>query len=99
MKIKKGDNVIVIAGKDKGKTGKILRAMPKDSSVIVEGLNLRKKHQKARQQDKKGQVIEFAVPMHVSNVMLVEAGKPVKVAKKVVGDKKERVSRKSGKTV
>lgn len=99
MKIKKGDNVIVIAGKDKGKTGKILRAMPKDSSVIVEGLNLRKKHQKARQQDKKGQVIEFAVPMHVSNVMLVEAGKPVKVAKKVVGGKKERVSRKSGKTV
>lgn len=99
MKIKKGDNVIVIAGKDKGKTGKVLRAMPKDSSVIVEGLNLRKKHQKSRQQDKKGQVVEFAVPMHVSNVMLVESGKPVKVTKKVVGDKKERVSRKSGKAI
>jgi large subunit ribosomal protein L24 len=99
MKIKKGDNVIVIAGKDKGKTGKVLRAMPKESAVIVEGLNLRKKHQKAKQQDKKGQVIEFSVPMHVSNVMLVEAGKPVRIAKKVVGDKKERVSKKTGKSI
>ena len=99
MKIKKGDNVIVIAGKDKGKSGKVLRAIPKESSVIVEGLNLRKKHQKSRQQDKKGQVIEFSVPLHISNVSLVEAGKPVRVAKKVVGGKKERVSTKTGKTI
>ena len=68
MKIKKGDNVKVIAGKDKGKTGKILRAMPKENLVVVEGLNLRKKHQKPTSKDKKGQLIEVASPMHASNV-------------------------------
>ncbi|MEI6660252.1 MAG: 50S ribosomal protein L24, partial [bacterium] len=69
MKIKKGDNVIVIAGKDKGKTAKVIKAIPKENKLIVEGVNMRKKHQRAKTQDGKGQVIEFAVPVHVSNVM------------------------------
>ncbi|HEY1037448.1 MAG TPA: 50S ribosomal protein L24 [Candidatus Paceibacterota bacterium] len=99
MKIKKGDNVIVTAGKEKGKTGKVLRAIPADSKVIVEGLNIRKKHQKSRQQGGKGVTVEFSVPMHVSNVMLVEGGKAVRVGSKVVGDKKVRVSKKTGKTI
>ncbi len=68
MKIKKGDNVIVIAGKDKGKTGKVIKAMPKVDRVVVEGVNLQKKHQKARTKDKKGQLIERSAPIHVSNV-------------------------------
>jgi large subunit ribosomal protein L24 len=71
MKIKKGDNVKVIAGKDKGKTGKILRALPKENLVVVEGLNLRKKHQKPTSKDKKGQLIEVASPMHASNVKAI----------------------------
>lgn len=71
MKIKKGDNVKVIAGKDKGKTGKILKAMPKENLVVVEGLNLRKKHKKATSKDKKGQLIEIAAPMNASNVKAV----------------------------
>ncbi len=71
MKIKKGDNVKVIAGKDKGKTGKILKAMPKENLVVVEGLNLRKKHQKPVSKDKKGQLIEIASPMNASNVKAI----------------------------
>ncbi len=90
MKIKKGDNVLVIAGKDKGKSAKVLKAIPKKEQVIVEGLNMRKKHQKSRQKDKKGQVIEFAMPIHVSNVMLSVDGKRVRKAKAsaVVAEKK-----------
>jgi large subunit ribosomal protein L24 len=99
MKIKKGDNIIVIAGKDNGKTGKILKAMPKENMVIVEGLNLRKKHQKAKGQGQKGQLIEFSAPIHASNVMLVVDGKGVRVGSKVVGEKKVRVSKKSGKAI
>jgi large subunit ribosomal protein L24 len=71
MKIKNGDNVKIIAGKDKGKTGKILKAMPKENLVVVEGLNLRKKHKKATSKDKKGQLIEIAAPMNASNVKAI----------------------------
>lgn len=71
MHVKKGDNVIVIAGKDKGKSGKILRAMPKDSKVLVEGINIKKVTKKA-QGEKKGSMIEKAFPIHVSNVKLVK---------------------------
>ncbi|MEK7642242.1 MAG: 50S ribosomal protein L24 [Patescibacteria group bacterium] len=68
MKIKKGDKVIVITGKEKGKSAPVVRAFPKDSMVLLEGLNMRKKHQKPRKQGEKGKVIEVAYPMHVSNV-------------------------------
>lgn len=61
----------MIAGKDKGKTGKILKAMPKENLVVVEGLNLRKKHKKATSKDKKGQLIEMASPMNASNVKAI----------------------------
>jgi large subunit ribosomal protein L24 len=72
MKIKKGDNVIVIAGKDKGKTGKITKALPRDNKVVIEGINLRKKHQRAARSGAKGQIVERALPIHVSNVMAVD---------------------------
>ena len=68
MNIKKGDNVIVLTGGDKGKKGKVTKALPKDDKVVVEGLNMRKKHQRARKSGEKGQTISIAVPMHVSNV-------------------------------
>lgn len=95
MKIKKGDNVIVIAGKDKGKSAKVLKAIPKKEQVIVEGLNMRKKHQKSRQKDKKGQVIEFAMPIHVSNVMLSVDGKRVRKAKTGAAAPKKAVEKKA----
>jgi len=72
MKIKKGDNVIVIAGKDKGKTGKIDRSLPKENKVIISGINLLKRHQKAKRSDQKGQIVDKAMPIHVSNVMLAD---------------------------
>ncbi len=71
MKIKKGDKVIVITGKDSGKTGVVAHAYPKENRVLVEGVNIRKKHQKARRSSAKGQMIEKPMPIHASNVMLI----------------------------
>ncbi len=68
MKIKKGDKVIVITGKDKGKSGVIVKAFPKLSKVLVEGMNKKKLHKKPRKQGEKGKVIEQSAPIHVSNV-------------------------------
>lgn len=68
MHVKKNDNVIVLAGKDKGKTGKILHAFPKDNQVLVEGVNIKKVHEKKKKKDGKGEVVEKAFPIHVSNV-------------------------------
>ena len=68
MKIKKGDNVKIITGKDKGKSGKIVRALPKENKVIVEGLNMTKKHQRPRKSGEKGTMMNIAMPIHISNV-------------------------------
>ncbi|MBX4198437.1 50S ribosomal protein L24 [Candidatus Parcubacteria bacterium] len=68
MKIKKDDTIIVITGKDKGKTGKVLRAFPRDSKVIVDGVNIKKRHERSRRQDGKGKIVETSYPIHVSNV-------------------------------
>lgn len=70
MKTKKDDNVIVLTGKDKGKTGKVLKAMPKEGRVIVSGVNMFKKNQKSRRQGQKGQVVEINGSIDVSNVAL-----------------------------
>ncbi len=99
MKIHKGDNVIVLAGKDKGKTGKVLRSFPAREQVIVEGLNLITKHQKNRQVRSQGQIIKKSAPIHISNVALLEGKKAVRVGYKLEGGKKLRVSKKTGKAV
>lgn len=70
MKIKKGDKVEIIAGKDKDKTGIVSRALPKFDKVVIDGINLAKKHQKPKQANTKGQIVEVAMPVHVSNVKL-----------------------------
>ena len=75
MHVKKGDNVKVIAGKDKGKTGKIMKAFPKRDKVVVDGINLKKVHQKPRQQGQQGGIIDVTMPMHVSNVALLKDSK------------------------
>lgn len=68
MKIKKGDKIIVTTGKDKGKTGSIVKALPKTSQVVIDGVNIKKVHIRARKQGEKGKIIEKAMPIHVSNV-------------------------------
>lgn len=67
MKIKKNDNVIIIAGKDKDKTGKVLRAFPKTDQLIVEGVNIKKRHQKPTKSNQRGQILDKTMPIHVSN--------------------------------
>lgn len=99
MKIKKGDTVLVIAGKDKGKSGKVERTLKATDQVLVEGVNVATKHQKNRRMRSQGQVIEKPMPVHVSNVSLMENKKPVRVGYKIEDGKKVRVSRKTGKTI
>ena len=70
MHIKKDDTVIILSGKDKGKTGKVIKAIPKEMKVIVEGVNIRKVHRKPRNQDSKGEIIEKAMPIYASTVKL-----------------------------
>ncbi|MDO8572896.1 MAG: 50S ribosomal protein L24 [bacterium] len=98
MKIKKGDNIIVIAGKDKGKKGKVVRALPADSRVVVEGINMRKKHQRAGKGRQKGQIIDIAMPIHVSNVMVEDpkSGKQTRVGVRIAAGKRIRIAKKSG---
>lgn len=101
MKIKKGDNVMVMAGKDRGKTGKVLQVFPVEGKVVVEGVNATVKHAKTRKQGEKGQKIEYNGPINASNVMLVDkSGKPTRVGYKVMDDgRKVRVMKKSGETI
>jgi large subunit ribosomal protein L24 len=72
MKLKKGDSVIIITGKDKGKKGKIAKVLPRLNKVVIEGLNMLAKHQRPRKTNEKGQIIKFATPIHASNVLIVD---------------------------
>jgi len=95
MKIRKGDNVIVIAGKDRGKTGKVSRALPWENQVIIEGINIKKKHRRANRKNQKGQIIDIAAPVHVSNVQTVDpkTNKGARVGFKIEKGKKVRVAK------
>jgi large subunit ribosomal protein L24 len=99
MKIKKGDTVVVITGKDKGKTGKVLEVFPKEDRVLVDGVNLVSRHQKPKSAQEKGGIIKKTAPIHASNVMIYEDGKATRVANKFIDGKKVRVSVKSGKSL
>ena len=99
MFIKKGDNVIVISGAHKGKTGKVHQMLRERELVVVEGVNLRKKHERARRANQKGQMIEKAMPIHLSNVALVESGKAVRTGVKRAGEKWGRGRREAGKQI
>ena len=96
MHVKKGDKVIVITGKDKGKTGVILAAFPKKNRVLVEGVNIVKKHSKPSQMNPQGGIINQEAPIHVSNVMLIDpkTGEPTRVGIKIENGKKVRVCKK-----
>ena len=101
MKIKKGDNVVVIAGKDRGKSGAVLMAFPKKERVLVEGVNMVKKHQKAKRRGEAGQIIQKSIPIHISNVALKDGktNTPSRVGYVLRDGKKIRVTKKSGEKV
>jgi len=97
MKIKKDDKVMVIAGKDRGKSGKVLRALPKEERIIVEGVNVVKKHRRANNQRQSGQIIDKTLPIHVSNVMVIDPkkGVPTRVGIKRINGRYTRITKKS----
>ncbi|XOB40422.1 MAG: 50S ribosomal protein L24 [Candidatus Nealsonbacteria bacterium] len=101
MKIKKGDTILIISGKYRGKKGKILKAFPKQGRIMIEGINLVKKHQKPKKTGEKGQIIEIPAPMDVSNVKLIcpKCTKATRVAYKIINDRKYRICKKCGKEV
>jgi large subunit ribosomal protein L24 len=99
MKIKKGDSVVVIAGKDKGKTGVVQQTLPETDQVVVAGVHVATKHQKNRRTRSQGQIIEVERPVHVSNVALEVGGKPTRVGYRVTDGKKERIAKKTGKAI
>ena len=96
MKIRKGDNVIVIAGKDKDKEGKVLHVDSKKNTVVVEGVNMVSKHAKPSQANPQGGIIEREAPIDISNVMVAVNGKGVRVGFEVRDGKKVRVNKKTG---
>jgi large subunit ribosomal protein L24 len=98
MKVKKGDQVMVISGKDKGKRGRVIEVLTKKRKVLVEGLNILKHHlRQNRQRGVAGGIVEREAPIDVSNVMLVEGGRPVRVGYQILQDeRKVRVSKKTG---
>ena len=98
MKIKKGDNVIVMTGKDKGKTGPVVKAFPKKGLIIVGGVNIKKRHERSRKSGKLGQIVEKNAPFNVSNVMIVDpkTKKPSRIGIRRNNGKRVRVTAKGG---
>ncbi|MCW5732326.1 MAG: 50S ribosomal protein L24 [Alphaproteobacteria bacterium] len=100
LKIKKGDNVVVIAGRDKGKTGSVLQVNPTEMRVVVQGVNMAKRHTKPRP-GQPGGVVEKELPIHVSNVAHIDPkdNKPTRVGYKIVDGRKLRVAARSGEMI
>ena len=100
MKLKKGDTVLVISGKDKGQEGEVVQVLPADNKVIVNGVNTAKKHSKTSKSNKQGGIIDRDMPVHASNVMLVHKGKPTRVGYKLQSDgTKVRIAKRSGEVI
>ncbi|OGK80152.1 MAG: 50S ribosomal protein L24 [Candidatus Rokubacteria bacterium GWC2_70_16] len=100
--VRKGDTVVVVAGKERGKRGKVLRVYPAEGRVLVERLNMMKKHQRPTQKLRQGGIIEREAPLHLSNVMLLDprTDKPTRVGVRLLADgKKARIARKSGEII
>ena len=100
-KIKKGDTVVVLSGKDKGQTGTVEKVMPKDGKIVVEGVNVATRHRKPNQQHPQGGIDRFPAPMHISKVALADPkdGKPTRVRFEEKDGRKVRVAVKSGETI
>ena len=99
-KIKKGDRVILLTGKDKGRSGQVTKVMPKDGRVIVAGLNLVQRHTKPTQADPNGGIKSKEASIHLSNVAIADSnGKPTRVGFRIEGDKKVRVAKTTGEVI
>jgi large subunit ribosomal protein L24 len=99
-KIKKGDRVILLTGKDKGRSGQVTKVMPKEDRVVVAGLNLAQRHTKPTQSDPNGGIKSKEASIHVSNVAIADSnGKPTRVGFRVDGDKKVRVAKTTGEVI
>jgi large subunit ribosomal protein L24 len=107
MKIRKNDNIVVISGNDRGKTGKVLKVFPKTSRIIIEGINLRKRHTKPNQKNPQGGILEKEAPIHVSNVMILDPtnNEPTRIGSQIILDEKTgkkkiaRVSKATGEMI
>ena len=99
-KIRKGDRVVVLTGKDKGRQGQVSKVFPKESRVLVDGLNMVQRHTRPSQGDPQGGIKNKEAPLHVSNVALVDSkGKPTRVGFRVDGDKKVRFAKTTGEVI
>ncbi len=101
MKIKKKDRVIVLTGKDKGKTGEVISVMPKESRVVIAGVNMIARHVKPSAQNPQGGIVRREAPIHISNVAHIDPKEKMatRIGYKIVGDKKQRVARRSGEAI
>jgi len=100
-KIKKGDSVVVLSGKDKGRTGEVIKSLPKDGKIVVSGVNIATRHRKPTQENPQGGLVRTEAPMHVSKVAIADPkdGKPTRVRFETKDGKKVRVAVKSGETI
>ena len=96
MKLKKGDHVVVLKGKDRGKDGVIMRVLPAENKVIVEGVNVAKKHQKATRATMQAGIIDKDMPLDASNVAILSRGKPSRIGYRIDDGKKVRIAVKTG---
>jgi len=96
VKLKKGDTVLIISGKDKGRTAKILKSLVKEGKILVEGINLKKKHIKPKKEGEKGQVLSIAAPLDASDVKFIcpKCGKATRLGYRINNDKKNRICKK-----
>lgn len=101
MKLKKGDNVFITSGKDHGRKGKVVEVLPKKGKVVVEGMNLQKRHRRPRRQGQKGEVVEIAAPVDASNAKFIcpKCAKSVRLGYRISGESKYRVCKKCGEAV
>jgi large subunit ribosomal protein L24 len=96
-KIKKGDSVVVLTGKDKGRSGTVLKVLPEDNRVVVQGINMVQRHTRPSQANPNGGIVNKEASLHISNVAHVDSnGKPTRVGFKIEGDKKVRVAKTTG---
>ena len=100
QKIRKGDKVVILTGKDKGRSGEVLQVMPKEDRAVVRGINVVKRHQRQTASQEAG-IITKEAPIHLSNIAIADPkdGKPTRVGFKIDGDKKVRVAKRSGATI
>lgn len=101
MKLKKNDNVLIISGKDRGRKGKILEVFRNEGKIVVEGMNMHKKHRKPKRQGQKGEIIEVATPIDASNakIICVKCVKPTRLGYRITAERKYRVCKKCGEEI